>query len=102
MKQKPVIISKKTDNCVREMVSEFKETEKNAGYNLREIISTIVDSNVRILWPDEQNDIDFLEDWVLKRVKIFNNNKHVTIAYDAESVCMQFGDIFNENVDYYN
>lgn len=102
MNQKTIVITKNTDNFVREMVSEFKENDKEAGYNLREIKSTISNSNVRILWPDETDDVSYLEKWVEKRVSILDNGKHVTLAYDAESVCMQFGDIFNENIDYYN
>lgn len=81
---------------------EFKEDVKDAGYNLREIKSNISDSNVRILWPDEQEDIEFLENWVQKRVDKLDNGKYVTLAYDSEGVCLQFGDIYDENFDYYN
>ena len=102
-KSKPLIISKNSNNLTREMVSEFKEDIKDAGYKLSEIYSDISDSNVRVLWPDEYADIMYLKIWVQKRVQKLNkHNKHVTLAYDAESVCIQFGDIFDDDVDYYN
>lgn len=102
-KYKPLVISKNSNNITREMVSEFKENESEAGYNLSEIHSEISDSNVRILWPDEKDDVVYLNDWVQKRVEILKKrNNNVTLAYDAESVCMQFGDIFHKDVDYYN
>lgn len=102
VKMKSLIISKTKDDIVRDFVSDFKEDEHNAGYNLREIHSEISDSTIRILWPDEKDDVEFLTEWVQKRVKILDDNYNVTLAYDAEGVCMQFGDIFNPDVDYYN
>lgn len=100
--KKALLISRNTGDMVKEMVTEFKEESIDAGYNLNEIKSEISDSHVRVLWPDEKDDIMFLENWVQKRINILNKNKHVTLAYDAESVCLQFGDIFDDDVDYYN
>ena len=51
------------------MVSEFKENVQDAGYKLNDIESGISDSTVRILWPDEYEDLIFLDDWVKKRIK---------------------------------
>ena len=102
-KFEPLMISKNVNNSTQEMVSEFKENEHDAGYNLYEICSEISNNKVRVLWPDEKEDIRYLKEWVQIRVnKLNRKNKNITLAYDAESVCMQFGDIFDENVDYYN
>ena len=100
--QKQLIITKSKDDGVRELVSEFKEKGNDVGYKLDEIESNISDSSVRVLWPDEKDDIKYLNEWVQKRVNILNDKKHVTLAYDAEGICMQFGDIFDNDIDYYN
>ena len=57
------------------MISEFKEDENNAGDKLREIKSEISDSHVRILWPDEKDEMMFIENWVKKRINILNKKK---------------------------
>ena len=100
--QKQLIITRSNNDGVREMVSEFKEKGNNVGYKLDEIESEISDSSVRVLWPDEIDDVSFLKDWVQSRISALNKNKNVTLAYDAESVCIQIGDVFDKNVDYYN
>ena len=105
MNKKRIVISKQTDDFVRQMVSEFKEEWNEAGYNLNEIQSEISNDKVHILWPDEPKDVIFLKEWVQRRIDILEDNKndyHVSLAYDAESVCMQFGDIFDKTFDYYN
>lgn len=101
-KLKQLVITKSSDNCVPEMVSEFKENVQDAGYKLNEIECEISDSKVCVLWPDKEDDVLFLEDWVQSKIGTLDRDKNVTFAYVAEDVCMQIGDVFNKKVNYYD
>lgn len=97
------IFSEKKQTFVNELVIEFKEEDlNNVGYNLHAVKSMISNCDVPILWPDEEKDKNFLKKWVSERVQSLDNNFNVTLSYDAENVCLQFGDVFDRKVDYYN
>ena len=84
-------------------VNEFKEEEADAGYKLSSIYSEVADDDVRILWPDEENDVQFLNKWVKARTEKLDEGDYVSLVYNStESVSMQFGDVFDESFDYYD
>ena len=79
-------------------LSMFKD-DGVKGNTIREIKSPVGQHNVRVLWPDRDDDIEFLKQWTKKRLDILMLNQNVTISYDSESACLQFGDIFEHTFD---
>lgn len=71
--------------------------DPSSGINMREVKSTISGGNFKILWPDNEEDVSFLTNYVNERVNLMNRGNYLTIAYDAESVCIQFGEVFDNN-----
>ena len=69
------------------------------GFGMNEVFSSVGGANVKIIWPDVENDAKFLHDWTHSRVEALDNNENVTLSYDSESVCLQFGDIFDHSFD---
>lgn len=67
--------------------------------DLKTIRSSIANAEARLLWPDSQEDMDFLKLWVQEKVDKLNRGRNVTIAYDSESVCFQFGEVFPDSFD---
>ena len=95
-KSGPLII----ERSIKEKTSEFVDEEP--GYNLTSVTSPISNAPVKVLWPNREEDVEYAKAWAAKRVKILNNNQFVTLSYDAESVCLQFGDVFDYDFDYYD
>jgi hypothetical protein len=61
--------------------------------------SSVSQGDLRVIWPEDRESVDFLKKWVGDRVKRLNRGENVTIAFDTESVCVQVGEIFNQNFD---
>ena len=78
----------------RRSINPFKE---NCGFSQKSIKSSITGGSFRILWPDNNEDIFYLKQRVKKMVERMNKGNKITIAYDAESVCIQFGQVFTDN-----
>ena len=80
------------------LISMFKDNGIK-GTTIREIKSPIGQQNVRVLWPDRNDDIEFLKQWTKERLDILKLNLNVTLSYDSECACLQFGDIFEYHFD---
>ena len=70
-----------------------------SGKNMRDIMSSIAKSNVRVLWPDVKEDMDELKRWTDGKLNKLAKKKNVTLAYDSECVCLQLGEVFPETFD---
>ena len=80
-------------------VSIYKD---NSAYGDKEVLCPVSKTNVLLLWPDNEANRAFLKKWVDQRVAILNDSHlYVTLAYDSESVCAQFGDVFSNYFDIY-
>ncbi|OHT12774.1 hypothetical protein TRFO_17226 [Tritrichomonas foetus] len=72
------------------------------GFNISKVTSTISGGDMMILWPDVKSHIQFLQKWTNDLLEKLNHGKHITIAYDSENVCIQLGEVYNENFDIFN
>ena len=86
----------KNSNFERESINPFKE---NGGFSQKNIKSSITGGNFRILWPDDDEDILYLKKRVEMMVERMNKGNKITIAYDAEYICIQFGQVFTDNFE---
>ena len=79
----------------------FKEDAKksNSGFNMKEVESSITKGKFKILWPDDEDDCYYLKKYVEEIVEKMNKGTKIIIAYDAESVCIQFGQVFPDNFE---
>ena len=84
---------------------EFEEeTNFNgvSGLSENSVESSVSKSNVKIFWPNNETHLKQLKVWVDAKLNILKRGGNVTLAYDAESVCIQLGDVFGNKFDYYN
>jgi hypothetical protein len=69
------------------------------GKHLKEVKSSIAESYIKLLWPDDADDMKYLEEWVNNKINRINKGRNITLAYDSESVCLQFGEVFTDSFD---
>jgi hypothetical protein len=69
------------------------------GFGMESVCASITGATMRVVWPDVQKDIDSLAAWTAAQIEKLENGKQVTIAFDTECVCLQFGAVFNDNFD---
>jgi hypothetical protein len=69
------------------------------GFSMQSVPASITGATMRLVWPDVQNDIDLLATWTAAQIEKLENGRQVTIAFDTESVCLQFGVVFNDEFD---
>jgi hypothetical protein len=75
-----------------------------SGLNLQDVVSPITGSKTRVMWPGISSDMEFLADWVQKRLAKLQDGRFVTVAFDTESfrhnpLCLQIGEVFNDGFD---
>jgi len=69
------------------------------GLKLKEIPISITGGKSVIIWPDSGTDIDRLKSWTQNLINIVSSGKYVTLAMEAEKICIQLSSIFDENYD---
>ena len=84
----------------KEEMTLFNQNDQ--GFSLKEIKSSITDSHYKIIWPCNQHDLEYLEAWKIDILRKLDNNEFVNLAFDCESICLQFGEIFNNEFDIFN
>jgi regulator of nonsense transcripts 1 len=93
---------------VNAVVTQIPETEliakpnpdNESGLTMKSIQSPISGGSVRIILPEDADDLAFLSFWVETRMSKFRFGKFVTIALDTEhELCIQIGELFNEDFD---
>ena len=82
----------------RKIKSEFEEGQP--GYSLSEIISPTSNTTIKILWPDNPHDIEYIKNWSAERLEVLNKGGFVTLAYDEKDVTLGFADIFDHQFNY--
>ncbi|KAH0791883.1 regulator of nonsense transcripts 1 (UPF1, RENT1) [Histomonas meleagridis] len=96
---KLIITFKKPKEDFEMFIEKMPSEDPNVGFNLKEVKSSITNANNRILWPDDEEDVQYFKDYVNTLLNKLNEGKHITISYDTESVCIQFGEVFDEDYD---
>jgi hypothetical protein len=70
-----------------------------SGFSMQSVPASITGATMQVVWPDVQKDIDSLATWTAAQIEKLENGRQVTIAFDTESVCLQFGVVFNDDFD---
>jgi len=73
-----------------------------SGKNVRYVQSSIAKEDVKIMWPDVKEDMNYLQQWVDMKLDKLKKGKNVTLSYDSECVCLQFGEVFPETFDIFD
>jgi len=67
------------------------------GINIKEVFMPITGSKYEIIWGT--SDFSSLRLQIHNYIALLESGKEVTIAFDTESVCIQFGFVFNSDFD---
>ena len=94
-----IIIPERTQSREFEEETNFNGV---SGLSENSVESSVSKSNVKIFWPNNETHLKQLKVWVDAKLNILKRGGNVTLAYDAESVCIQLGDVFGNKFDYYN
>ena len=99
--QLPAAIRENVNKIRQGPISPFKENIYVLS-KPNSVKSSIGGDDVRIFWPSNAKDRKELKRWVNEKLVDLNDGKNVTLAYDSEDVCFQFGDIFDHSFDLFN